>query len=210
LKEIAERQAQQHRRNVRIVKDAQNDQRQQSIFDAILSPGSGNTPWYPALRLGNQKRIADALRSEKRIAVQNANTAYQRYQENPTRLNLLVSKYSDLNADLKDASHHFNVVNSGTFGQRLSGTSSLFGIFGSAGLTSILVQRKERDELEDIQDRMRRVASQIQTEVRVQTSAKSGTTGASANLGVTQGQQGSVAQRMVALNSYGRPAAQRG
>jgi len=162
---------------------------------------------FAALRFGNQKRTVDALKSESRIANTNAQMAYQRYQQSPTRLNLLISKYSDLNADLRDAAHHFQVINSGTFGQSLKSSFGLFGgtssgLFGGSGLVSFVVQKKERDELEDIQDRMKRVGRDIQNEVR---QAQAQQKGQSAQVSLSAGVQGSVAQRMVAMNTYGRP-----
>jgi hypothetical protein len=191
LRAQAEQQQQQHKRNQRIVRDAQEDQRQVSLFDAVLFPGPGHSPAFAALRLGNQKRTAEALRSEKRIAIQNAQTAYQRYQQNPSQLNLLISKYADLNADLRDASHHFNVVNSGTFGQAMN--SGLFGLGGSSFLVSYVTQRRERDELEDIQRQMKRVASQITTLAK----------GAGALPQASAVAQGTVQQRLVGLKNYG-------
>jgi hypothetical protein len=204
LRAEATRQQEIHARNQRIVKRAQEDQRQVSLFDAVLFPGPGHSPAFAALRLGNQKRTADALRSEKRIAVQNAQVAYQRYQTNPNQLNLLISKYADLNADLRDAAHHFNVVNSGTFGQALN--TGLFGLGGSNFAISFITQRREKEELDDIQRQMKRVASQITSLAK-----SSGALPASPAAGQAVAQGSNVQQRMIAMNNYGpRPVVRGG
>jgi hypothetical protein len=142
--------------------------------------------------LSSQKRAAEAYKSEKRIANKNAEDAYQRFQTNPTQLNLLVSKYQDLNADLRGAAYQYNVVNSGTFGQRIS-SGSIFGGLGGGllgGVTQIITQKKQSEDLQDIQRQMKRVARQIQ--VAAQSSAQQKSAG-----------QDSVQQRMMAMSVYG-------
>jgi hypothetical protein len=195
-KNLGERQARQHKQNSRIVSKASSDLSRQSLVNRLVA-GTGNTaPWFPAVRLGTQKKAAEAYKSEKHIANKNAEDAYQRYQEDPSRLNLLVSKYQDLNADLRDAAYHYNVINSGTFGQRVSTSIGLFG--GSSGnlfntFSQILTQRKESEDLQDIQRQMQRIGRQIQTEAKTAIQQKSG--------GVVA--QGSIQQRMMATTVYG-------
>jgi len=198
-KELGERQARQHKQNARTVKDASSDLSRLSLVNTIVA-GSGNAaPWYPTVRLGTQKDIVEAYKSEKRIANKNAEDAYQRYQKDPSRLNLLVSKYQDLNADLREAAYHYNVVNTGTFGQNIA-KGGLFGGLGGlggkggglfTGLTQIITQKKQSEDLQDIQRQMQRIALQIQSEVKAVAGQKSGTV------------QGSVQQRMMAMNQYG-------
>jgi hypothetical protein len=197
-KNLGERQARQHKQNSRIVSQASSDLSRQSLVNRLVA-GTGNTaPWYPIVRLGTQKKVADAYKSEKQIANKNAEDAYQRYQQDPSRLNLLVSKYQDLNADLRDAAYHYNVINTGTFGQRVSTSLSIFGGSSSGGLlnsfTQIITQRKQSEDLEDIQRQMQRIARQIQTEAKTAVQQKSGGTVVA---------QGSVQQRLMATTVYG-------
>jgi len=130
----------------------------------------------------------------------NADDAYKRYQADPNRLNLLVSKYQDLNADLRDAAYHYNVINSGTFGQQIIATS-IFGLpTGSSlfeGITQIITQKQQTTDLNDIQLQMQRVAKQIQAEAKVQQQQASGAPVAQVAA------QGSVQQRMMAMSVYG-------
>jgi hypothetical protein len=194
-KDLGEKQARQHKQNARIVKDASQDLSKSSLINRLVA-GSGNAaPWYPAVRLSSQRDAAGAYKSEKRIANKNAEDAYQRFQKDPSRLNLLVSKYQDLNADLRDSAYHYNVVNSATFGQRIA-TGGLFGSIGGGllgGLTQIVTQKKQSEDLQDTQRQMQRIARQIQAEAKVAAQ------GASAKVAT----QGSVQQRLIGMNSYG-------
>jgi hypothetical protein len=195
-KNLGERQARQHKRNSRVVSKASEELSRSSLVNRLVAGTGNSAPWYPAVRLGSQKKAADAYKSEKQIANKNAEDAYQRYQEDPSRINLLVSKYQDLNADLRAAAYHYNVINSGTFGQRVSKSVGLFG--GTSGslvntLTQVITQRKESDDLEDIQRQMQRVARQIQTEIKAASQQKSG--------GVAV--QGSVQQQLMGMSMYG-------
>jgi len=173
------------------------------LFNRIIAGPNAATPFFPAVRLSLQKDVADAYKSEKRIANRNAEDAYQRFQSDPSRLNLLVSKYQDLNADLRDAAYQYNVVNSGTFGQRIAASSGLFGglgggLLGGIGITQIITQRQQSEDLQDIQRQMQRVQRQLAQEVQSRANANGANAGASAGL-----QQGSVQQRMMAMSVYG-------
>jgi len=180
-----------HTYNSRVVTEASQDQTRLNLFDTLLNPG-GHSDGFAILRFRNQARTVDALRSEKRIAAQNADLAYQRYRQDPSRLNMLVSKYSDMNEQLRDASLQYNVVNAGTFGQTLH---SSFTLLGGSSLTSLLVSRQESTNLQDIQRRMKRTANQITQEVKAKTQQQKAVSSTST--------QGSAAQRLVAMNSYG-------
>jgi hypothetical protein len=186
LKAEANFQSRLHEYNSRVVKQASQDQTRLNLFDTILNPG-GHSEGFALLRFRNQARTVDALRSEKRIAAKNADLAYQRYREDPSHLNLLVSKYSDLNEQLRDASLQYNTVNAGTFGQTLR---SSFKLFGGSSLTSLLVSRQETSNLQDIQRRMQRIGRQITNEVQARARG-------------SQQTQGATAQRLVAMNAYG-------
>lgn len=198
LTAIAQKQNRQHEQNQRIVKRAAKDLSKASLINRVVA-GAGNAlPWYPAYRLNSQRKVADAYKSEKQIANRNANEAYQRYLSQPTGLNMLISKYSDLNADLKGAAYQYNVIDSGTFGQRLS--TGLLGLSGGGlwnGVTQIITQKQQSEDLEDIQRQMKRVARQIKT--TVQTAAQQAKGGAVI-------QPGSVQQRMMAMSTYGPQA----
>jgi len=185
------------------VDQASSELQRSSLVNTIVA-GSGNAaPWYPAYRLGAQKDAAGAYKSESRIANKNANDAYQRYQQDPSRLNLLVSKYQDLNADLSDAAYHYNVINSGTFGQVISNTNLLGlgslsgGLFG--GLTQIITNRQQTEDLQNIQRQMQRIGRQIQTEAK----AEEAQVKAQQQPTATVAAQGSVQQRMMAMSVYG-------
>jgi hypothetical protein len=194
---LGERQAEQRRRNTRIVREASEDLTRTSLFNRIIAGPNAATPFFPAIRLSLQKDVADAYKSEKRIANRNAEDAYQRYQNDPSRLNLLVSKYQDLNADLRDAAYQYNVVNSGTFGQRIANSGLLGGgLFSGVGITQIITQRQQSEDLQDIQRQMQRVQRQLALEAQALARAN----GAGAGAGV---QQGSVQQRMMAMSVYG-------
>jgi len=204
-KRIGEQQQRDHKINQRIVKQANNQLARSSLVNRI-AVGSGNVAsWYPMYRLGQQKRVSDAFKDEVRIANRNADDAYDRFKQNPTRLNMLVSKYQDLNADLREAASHYNDVNAGTFGQRLTST----GLFGGSSLTNIisqtLVTRQESEDLQDIQFDMNRIAQQIQMEVRrlQQTSSSSSSASAASASANQQQGAGSVQQRMMAMSVYG-------
>lgn len=195
-KDLGERQARRHKQNSRIVKDASKDLSKLSLVNRVVAGAGNAAPWYPALRLGNQKEVAEAYRSEKRIANKNAEDAYQRFQKDPSHLNLLVSKYQDLNADLRDAAYQYNVINAGTFGQTLA-VGGLFGGGLGSGLTvsRLITQKQQSGDLEDIQRQMKRVGRQIQAEAQSKISAAKGATSTS---------QGSVEQRMMGMTVYGR------
>jgi len=196
-KRLGQQQTRQHRLNSREVSDASNALSRSSLVNTLVAGSGKTTSWFPIYRLGEQKQVADAYKSEKQIATRNANDAYQRYQQDPSRLNLLVSKYQDLNADLRDAAYHYNVVNSGTFGQTIA-KSGLFGGLGGGlfgGLTQIITQRQQSQDLQDIQRQMQRVARQIQAEARSAAGQQSG--------GGAQIAQGSVQQRLMAGTVYG-------
>jgi len=205
-KRLGEEQQKDHKYNQRVVKQANKALSRSSLVNTIIA-GSGNiAPWYPLYRLGQQKKIATAFQDEARIANRNADDAYDRFKQNPTRLNMLVSKYQDLNADLREAASHYNNVNTGTFGQRLTNT----GFFGAGSslvniISQTVVQRQEVEDLQDIQEDMNRIAQQIQGEVK-RMQGGSATASASAN---QQAGAGSVQQRMMAMSVYGpaRPAA---
>jgi len=200
LAAIAQQQNQQHQVNQRIVKRASKDQSKATLINRIVA-GPGNAlPWYPAYRLNNQKKVVNAYRSEKQMANRNADDAYNRYLQDPSSLNMLISKYQDLNADLKGAAYQYNIVDAGTFGQNLAATG-LFGISGGGmwnGINQIVTQRKQSDDLQDIQRKMKHVARQITTQVQVV--AQQAKAGAVAQPIV---QPGSVQQRMMALSTYG-------
>jgi hypothetical protein len=201
-KRLGEKQAREHRENSREVSDASQDLSRITLINRVVA-GSGNAAdWFVPARLIQQKRVVEAYRSEKQIANKNAQDAYQRYQKDPSRLNLLVSKYQDLNADLRESAFDFNVINSATFGQKIAASTGLFGnvggnLFGT--LTQVITQRKQSEELRDIQRDMQRVARQIQQE------ARGAVSGAQAALsGAQAGQlQGSVQQRLMASTVYG-------
>jgi len=191
-KRLGQQQTRQHRINARDVSDASNEIGRASLVNTLVAGSGKTTPWFPIVRLGEQKQAAEAYRSEKQIANRNAQDAYQRYQQDPSHLNLLVSKYQDLNADLRDAAYHYNVINSGTFGQSIV-RSGLFGGLGTGlfgGLTQIISQRQQTQDLQDIQRQMQRVARQIQTEARGAVQQQSGA-------------QNSVQQRLMAGTVYG-------
>jgi hypothetical protein len=177
-----------HNYNSQVVSQASQDQTRLNLFDSLLNPGH-HSEGFAILRFRNQARTVDALRSEKRIAAHNADLAYQRYRQDPSHLNMLVSKYSDLNEQLRDASLQYNTVNAGTFGQTLH---SSFSLFGGASLTSLLVSRQESNNLQDIQYRMQRVARQITNEVKAKQQATK-----------APQVQPQAAQRLVAMNAYG-------
>jgi len=195
LEQIGQENAQKHRRNDRRVRQATEDISRGTIFNRIIAGAGATTSWFPLYRLGQQKKEETAYRSEDRIAARNANIAYQQYEQNPTQLNLLVSKYQDLNADLHDAAHHYNVVNSGTFGQAI-GSGLLGGIGSKLLIPQIATDEKEQDDLKSIQRRMKRVARQIQSTVQQQ---RASTASTKANAP----QQNTVQQRMMALSVYG-------
>jgi len=201
-KQLGEEQQRDHKYNQRVVKQANDQLTRSSLVNTIIA-GSGNiAPWYPLYRLGQQKKISNAFQDEVRIANRNADDAYDRFKQNPTRLNMLVSKYQDFNADLREAASHYNNVNTGTFGQRLTNT----GIFGTGSslvniISQTVVQRQEVEDLQDIQEDMNRIARQIQGEVK-RLQGGSATASASANANAQTG-QGSVPQRMMAMSVYG-------
>lgn len=202
-KQLGEKQAEQHKRNTRIVNQAAKDLSKSSLVNTLVAGSGHAAPFYPAVRLSYQKKVANAYKSEKNIAEKNANDAYQRYQQDPSRVNLLVSKYQDLNADLRDAAYHYNIVNSGTFGQQIA-TTSFLGIGGSLinTVSQVVTQRQQTQDLQDIQRQMQRVQRQLQVEV--QAAAQQQKAGTTAAVPV----QGSVQQRMMAMSVYG--PAQRG
>jgi len=153
----------------------------------------------------------DALHSESRMANHNADIAYQTFQRSPSKLSLMVSKYSDLNADLYDASYHFNVINSGTIGSANTATSILGGFTNSLAINSLVIQRQETTKLTAIQKKMKRLQRQIQKEVQGQQNAANAKNGGGNGGGAYNQQQngpaalrpGSTQQRLVALNAYG-------
>jgi len=192
LEQVGQEDAQQHQRNSRRVRQATQDIQRGSIFNRLIAGAGATTSWFPLYRLGQQKNEEQAYRSEDRIAARDANIAYQQYQQHPTQLNLLVSKYQDLNADLHDAAHHYNVVNSGTFGQAI-GSGLLGGLSSKLLIPQIVTQKSENNDLQGIQRRMKRVARQIQGTVQQQR----------ASSGQAAPQQNTVQQRMMALSVYG-------
>jgi hypothetical protein len=197
-KELGERQARQHKVNAKIVSESAQDLSRVSLVNRLVA-GTGNTaPWFPPLRLFAQKDVADAYKSEKRIANKNAEDAFRRFQEDPSKLNLLVSKYQDLNADLRDAAYHYNVVNAATFGQQIQQSTNIFnlGSTGVGGLTQIITQKKQSEDLQEIQRQMQRVSKQIQAEANAIKAQAAATKKAAP-------QQGSVQQRMMAIANYG-------
>jgi hypothetical protein len=201
LKAIGEDNARLHRQNQRDSRDASEDLSRASLLNRVIAGPGAATSWFPWYRLSQQKKTASAYKSEARIADRNAHIAYEQYQANPTQLNALVSRYQDLNAQLHESAHHYNVINSGTFGQALN-TGILGGLGGSSLIAQVLTSRSENDDLQDIQQQMKRVARKITTVARSQSST------AKAQV-QTQAPQGSVQQRMMALSVYG-PNAGRG
>jgi len=195
LEQVGQEDAQQHQRNSRRVRQATQDIQRGTIVNSLIAGAGATTSWFPLYRLGQQKNEEQAYRSEDRIAARDANIAYQQYQQHPTQLNLLVSKYQDLSADLHDAAHHYNVVNSGTFGQAI-GSGILGGLSSKLIIPQIVTQESENNDLKGIQKRMKRVARQIQGTVQQQR-ASSGQAAAASP------QQNTVQQRMMALSVYG-------
>jgi len=194
-KQLGIKQARQHKQNKKIVDEATQDLQRSSLVNTLTAGTSTNT-WYPVVRLEAQKDAAGAYKSEANIANKNADDAYKRYQKDPSRINLLVSKYQDLNADLRDAAYHYNVVNSGTFGQQIVQTN-LFGLpTASVGLfsqlTQLLTQKQQTQDLQKIQKQMARVATQIQSEAKTVAGAKS-----------APAPQNTVQQRLMATTVYG-------
>jgi len=205
-KQLGVKQAKEHKQNKKVVDEAAQEIQRSSLVNTLVAGSTGTAFWYPAYRLGAQRDAAGAYKSESKIANKNANDAYQRYQQDPSRLNLLVSKYQDLNADLADAAYHYNVINSGTFGQvttqaSILGLGSLTGgLFGS--LTQIITNRQQTQDLQDIQRQMQRISKQIQTEAKAEEQQQQ--SGASVAVVAQPAQvQGSVQQRMMAMSVYG-------
>jgi len=169
LAAIAQQQNQQHQINQRIVKRASKDESKATLVNRLVAGPGHALPWYPAYRLTNQRKVVDAYRSEKQIANRNANDAYQRYLQDPSSLNMLISKYQDLNADLKGAAYQYNVVDSGTFGQNLAVTG-LLGIGGGGiwnGVNQIVTERKQSDDLQDIQRKISMLHGKLQHKCRL-------------------------------------------